>query len=446
MSDKDPTSFLEWLGYTNKPNYRDYKWLGPIVGIMLGLLGLTFAVYTVILFIDLGIAAVTFDHEAIRNIGLIVAAIIGAPFIVWRAIAYQKQVDVAEQGHITDRINEAVKGLGSEKTVKTRVERPKYKSRTGTIGYSDDEDFSEPEIETYPDCSPVMISETIEETVPNLEVRIGAIYSLERIAQDSLRDHIQIMEILCAYVRENSPAKNLEANDSWENSAYPRLDIQTVITVTGRRTSPQIEKEFEKKHRLDFSNVDLSQIDFSKGNFSAALFNHCRIEGGDFRYSNLTGTRFIGSLLNYSEFFKAELRGTVLNYAKINTPVLVSVSPVFSIFMGKIYGISLAGADISAITGIGHLSDIEKSNYTIGTLDTVLPGPDDFDRKAYEAEFEKLHKITDKNARKVLIKEIYSTFRFASWVSSSSNEYFYVIAYKEFMERLELTGWPYFDE
>jgi hypothetical protein len=40
-------------------------------------------------------------------------------------------------------------------------------------------------------------------TEPNIEVRIGAILSLERIAQDSTRydngrDHVRVMEILCA--------------------------------------------------------------------------------------------------------------------------------------------------------------------------------------------------------------------------------------------------------
>lgn len=31
-----------------------------------------------------------------RNLGLMIAALVGFPFIIWRAIAYQKQVNVAE--------------------------------------------------------------------------------------------------------------------------------------------------------------------------------------------------------------------------------------------------------------------------------------------------------------------------------------------------------------
>ena len=38
-----------------------------------------------------------------------------------------------------------------------------------------------------------------------IEPRLGGIYSLERIASDSKRDARTILELLCAYVRENAP-------------------------------------------------------------------------------------------------------------------------------------------------------------------------------------------------------------------------------------------------
>ena len=37
-----------------------------------------------------------------------------------------------------------------------------------------------------------------------LDVRIGGIYALERVARDSKRDHPTVMEVLAAYVREHS--------------------------------------------------------------------------------------------------------------------------------------------------------------------------------------------------------------------------------------------------
>jgi len=70
---------------------------------------------------------------------------------------------------ITDRINAAVLGLGAEKKVKV--------TENGHV---------------------------IERTEPNIEVRIGAILALERIAKKNLDVHVQIMEFLCTYIRENA--------------------------------------------------------------------------------------------------------------------------------------------------------------------------------------------------------------------------------------------------
>src|SRR6056297_2281902 len=49
--------------------------------------------------------------------GAVIVALLGAPFVIWRAVVAQKTVSVQEQGQITDRINKAVQGLGAEKEV-----------------------------------------------------------------------------------------------------------------------------------------------------------------------------------------------------------------------------------------------------------------------------------------------------------------------------------------
>jgi len=177
------------------------------------------------------------------GLGALLVAILGAPFLVWGTLIRHQTLRYQKEGHITDRISKAVEQLGAEKTVKKDGQ---------------------------------------EETVPNIEVRIGAILSLERIAQDSTehdngRDHVRVMEILCAYVRENAPAETAEDHPfgEWEplregateeelkahaerqeerfgsglaggqvwNWAQglkgPRHDVQLVLTVIGRRTAKQ---------------------------------------------------------------------------------------------------------------------------------------------------------------------------------------------------------------
>ncbi len=124
-------------------------------------------------------------------VGLITAigGLVGAPLALIRVFTTERQTKAAEEGLITDRITKAVDGLGSEKTVIAPALDPE-----GNPGRDKNGNMA-----------------TNERTVPNLEVRIGAIYALERISQDSPRDHVQIMEILCAYVRENAPASGARA-------------------------------------------------------------------------------------------------------------------------------------------------------------------------------------------------------------------------------------------
>ena len=85
---------------------------------------------------------------------------------------------------------------------------------------------------------------------PNVEVRIGAIFALERIARDSDRDHWPIMQTLSAYVRENAPV--LEDSDWVQDN--PRIDVQTILTVLGRRHR---RSEETNNQWLDLRTTDL---------------------------------------------------------------------------------------------------------------------------------------------------------------------------------------------
>ncbi|WP_156882833.1 hypothetical protein [Rhodovulum sp. P5] len=167
------------------------------------------------------------QFEAIRNIGLGLAALIGVPFLIWRSVVAQaqadtaqRQADLAEQGLITDRLTKAVEGLGAMKTVKRQ-----RRDDDGILLYAKGGDGE-------PDTAQPLIEEVTE---PNIEVRIGAIYALERISKDSDRDHANIMEILCAYIRENAPAKDTRTPEQ-DGIARWRSCPKTPLTTTGTHT------------------------------------------------------------------------------------------------------------------------------------------------------------------------------------------------------------------
>ena len=69
-----------------------------------------------------------------------------------------------------------------------------------------------------------------------LDVRIGGIYALERIARDSPRDHPTVMEVLTALIREHSREQwPPPARDGAEPERSTRPDVQAAVTVIGRR-------------------------------------------------------------------------------------------------------------------------------------------------------------------------------------------------------------------
>ena len=67
-----------------------------------------------------------------------------------------------------------------------------------------------------------------QQSNPVIEVRIGALYELERIAKHNIHNHVQIIEMLCAYIRTNSPLVNTE-NEPNE----PREDIRLALAIIG---------------------------------------------------------------------------------------------------------------------------------------------------------------------------------------------------------------------
>ncbi|WP_005612452.1 pentapeptide repeat-containing protein [Tritonibacter mobilis] len=412
--------FLDWIGLERLPSFENAAWFGPIVGVCLGLLAMALVVAgvaTLIQFLSI-VLLNSSEHEAIRNIGLAVVAVLGAPFVVWRAAVAQKQADIGEQSHITDQINKAVSGLGVEKTA-DRIGRPIkiYVGESETITqlvdnpdtfemkprsierarYWDQTSLNHPEtgceefeglhivIETWQEerteiewqSTPLKLDDgaaiasygdwtVFSETAPNIEVRVGAIYALERICQDSPRDHIRIMEILTAYIRENSPVANLSPTVEPIEPKSPRTDIQAALDVVGRRSAKLVALEHSKRFRLDLRRSDLSWANFANGCFDGAQLSGCRLEAANFRNASLRGARLQGALLNFADFFSADLCGALLDHATLgrSDPRRGSITQA-----RELRGMSVAGADLSSV---GHLRVSEVDAPTFGTKDTIL--------------------------------------------------------------------------
>jgi len=172
-------------------------------------------------------------------------------YLTWR------RIEVAQEGQLTERFTRAIEQLGSEK----------------------------------------------------LEVRLGGIYALERIARDSPKDHWTIMEVLTAFVRERARWQDQPESSPASKPPPPRTDIQAILTVLGRRT-----RTFGKGEELslDLSNTDLRRASLAGAHLEGANLGDAHLEGADLRGARLERAHLESAHLEGANLWRAHLEGARL--------------------------------------------------------------------------------------------------------------------------------------
>lgn len=443
---KKENRYAEWLGFQTPPDIENAKTLGRVLGwILKGLIAIS-ALFFLGFLVRMGMAILSSaapnpPDEAIRNIGLALAAVVGLPFLVWRSIVAQQQVRVAEQGQITDRINNAVEGLGAVRVRKTH----RAKESTGP-----DNALSGVGTATLPKGTQSVIETSTEElTEPNIEVRLGAIYSLERIANDSPRDHISVMEILCAYIRENTTYEEFKPSNEMPET-QPRTDIQAAIEVLARRKDWQKAKEADQKFRLDLSFSNLTGIDFKQGDFSGALFSRCILERAKFDNCNLVGSRFEQALLNFASLMGSNLTGARWWQATFTR------DGDYALGNATIKGLDLSGANVTSLDFLEVTEPfLERESHpdrkTFGNFETRLPFdlimPETFEQAMKDAEIVRgtlLDQVPEDQLLDALVRLKNSPFEY--WSPHSHLTFATGQLRQKFRQDLGLTGWPYDDD
>ena len=187
--------------------------------------------------------------------------------VAWRrATAAERTIEVAQESQITERFTRAIDQLGNQ---------------------------------------------------DSMAVRLGGIYALERIAKDSSKDHWQVMEVLTAYVRENS---------QWEmhpkgKQPYKRVltDIQAILTVLGRRNT----KYEGAEQRLDLTRTDIQGVDLSGTNLRNTLLEYSILRRANVRCGNLQGANLSSANLEEAKLSNARLQGADLSSANLEESDLI---------------------------------------------------------------------------------------------------------------------------
>jgi hypothetical protein len=149
----------------------------------------------------------------------------------------------------------------------------------------------------------------------SLDVRLGGIYALERIANDSPEDQAPVAEVLSAFVRGHAPwppARNEQPPaDAPLEAARPlpqwAPDVQAALTVLGRCERPR-----GGARRLDLTNTDLRLALLGDANLQHTDLTGARLQGADLYRAQLQGTKLVGARLQGAYLVAAQLRDAVV--------------------------------------------------------------------------------------------------------------------------------------
>lgn len=435
MDDKDPKadrSVLDWLGFRDTLDLSKLHTLGTFLGFAGTLVAIVLVVGAIInALVVLYGPIFAFGKNGSNaaggltlGAGALIAFILGAPFVIWGTYLRQRSVEFQKEGLITDRINKAVEMLGAEKTKKKHLVNSSG-IKVFEKNAAGEPDYSRP---AY-----------IEETVPNIEVRIGGLLSLERIAQDSVRydqgrDHVRVMEILCAYVRENAKFDIKLGPADLNSVANPRLDIQQAITIIGSRSEPQKVIERRLKYRLDLSSTCLARVSFFGGDFSAAKFLFCDLRSSNFGKCNLSGGDFFRSVISYSSFREALLKGAMFCYADYEA------GSRFDFVRARFEGVFIHNANFPGF----EIRDAYGKE-VFGNPQTTLSEHDERSKNSALYELKKINPHDELELAALAEKYPDAVVRFRYWCPYDADDTATGEYVENFRELHNLFGWPYQD-
>ena len=155
-----------------------------------------------------------------------------------------------------------------------------------------------------------------------LDVRIGGIYALERIARDSARDLPTVMEVLTAFIREHSHEQQpLPDPGAPERERSVRPDVRAALTVVNRRDAKGGSRPIDLAG-ADLTGADLASTDLAGADLSGAILIRADLSFADLTMANLSGAslgeaKADGATLTGANLIRADLTGADLDRAKL---------------------------------------------------------------------------------------------------------------------------------
>jgi hypothetical protein len=155
-----------------------------------------------------------------------------------------------------------------------------------------------------------------------LDERIGGIYALEHIMVESERDHETVVQVLAAFVREHAAIGTTRStlwidpprrthDDEPDHDPAPATDIQTALTVLGRRPTRK------ENQPLDLRSSDLRGASLGGAHLEDADLSGANLERADLGGAHLEHAYLGGANLAYADLGEAHLKDAYLIRANL---------------------------------------------------------------------------------------------------------------------------------
>jgi Pentapeptide repeats (8 copies) len=266
-------------------------------------------------------------HQTLNSVGILFGVLFTAASLIATALTWrtgQDDLRTAQQGQITERYTQATQQLGS----------------------------------------------------PQREVRLSAIYALERISHDSPRDQPTITDVLAAFAREHDPAP---AIPSAKLPAEPDTDVLAALTVVGRLPppthpgtgtgpgtgvdlhgirTPHAQLPAATLTRATLTRANLTDANLTQANLNNADLDHADLDHANLDHANLGDANLFFTNLFFADLDHANLTGAHLFFAHLDNADLTGADLTGAglnnadLTGANLTGAHLGGADLHGVHGM----------------------------------------------------------------------------------------------
>jgi hypothetical protein len=259
-------------------------------------------------------------HQHINSAGTTLTAVAAVSALIFTGVSVgqangelhnrRKELQIAQEGQVTDRFTEAVGQLGNK----------------------------------------------------SLDVKLGGIYALQRIMQDSARDQPAVVNVLSAYVRTHGDKPKVKGEE------HPLIaeDVMAATRVLSDRNSKR-----DQRAVIRWFGAYLALADFMEAHLPGADLRSVDLFGATLYKADLSDANFMSADLSQAVLFEADLSGASLQFATLRSTHFQDANLSRATLDGLDFSdSSLAGANLSH----ANLSaaDLTKADVT----DADLTGAD----------------------------------------------------------------------